>query len=287
MAAIYKRELGSYFTGIIGYVLVAFILAIFGIYMTMICFNQGYANFELVPYSIKYTFLITTPILSMRVLSEERRQQTDKLLFSNAVTPSTIVFSKYLAMITVLAIPMLIVCIYPLILSGFGNVSLPTAYSAMFGCFLMGAALLSIGMFTSSLTDSQIVSAAVCFGIILVAYLASDLTGIISKSAFTALCGFTLLIAIVGIITRFMTKSWVAAGTVFAVLEVIVLVLYFLSPTTVASGFIGFISAISVFDKMDTFKNGVFDLSAVLYYISVIGVFSFFSVQALEKRRWG
>ncbi len=287
MTAIYRRELESYFTGVIGYVMIAFILAIFGIYTTIICFNQGYANFELVPYTVKYTFLITTPILSMRVLSEERRQQTDKLLFSNAVEPGKIVVSKYLAMITVLLIPMLIVCAYPLILSEFGRVSLPTSYSAIFGCFLMGAALLAIGMFTSSLTDSQIVAAALSFGMVLLAYLASDFNSIISGSAVTALYGFTFLVAATAIITRFLTKSWYMGGIVAAVLEVALLAVYFLAPDMVTAGLLGFIDAISVFDKMDTFKNGVFDLSAVFYYISVISVFLFFSTQALEKRRWG
>ena len=72
-----------------------------------------------------------------------------------------------------------------------------------------------------------------------------------------------------------------------AVLEVALLAVYFLAPNMVTAGLLGFIDAISVFDKMDTFKNGVFDLSAVFYYISVISVFLFFSTQALEKRRWG
>ncbi|MBQ0059495.1 MAG: ABC transporter [Lachnospiraceae bacterium] len=287
MAAIYKRELQSYFMGIIGYVFVAFLLVIFGIYTATICLTSKYANFEYVPYAMKYVFLITTPILSMRVLSEERKLNTDKLLFSTAVESYKIVFGKYLAMLTVMAIPFIVTCAYPVILSKYGKVPMLTAYSSIFGLFLMGAALLAIGMFSSSLTDSQIVAAAICFGMILAAYLANDITGLVSKTVFSALIGYTVIVLIIGGITRYVSKSWSFAGSIVLLFEILVVGIYFIKPSLEVSSFSGLLGTIAVFDKMDTFKNGVFDISTVIYYLSVIGVFSFFSIQSLEKRRWG
>ena len=286
MTAINKRELHSYFTGIIGYVMIAFLIAIFGIYTTSICLGNKYANFEFVPYAMKYVFLVTTPILSMRVLSEERKQNTDKLLYSNALESWRIIAGKYLSMITVLAVPFVVAGVYPLILSKFGKVTLLTSYSTLLGLFLMGAALLAIGMFTSSLTDSQIVAAAICFGVIFVAYIAKDLTSLISGTPRAALYGLTVIVIAIGLIAKVISKNWIFAGIVAAVLEVIVIMMYFANSAVVAGIFGGILDAVAVFDKVDTFKNGVFDLSAVFYYLSVIAVFSFFSIQSLEKRRW-
>ena len=287
MAAIYKREVRAYFHGITGYIFVAFLLVAFGIYTTTTCINNGLGNFEFVPWSMKYVFLIIAPLLSMRTLSEERRQKTDKLLFSNAVESTKIVLGKYFAMLTVLLIPLLIACVYPAVLAGFGRVSLTTAYSAMFGFFLMGAALLAIGMFASALTESQIAAAAIAFAALLLAFLAGELETVVSSGATAAFIGFTAIVLLVGGVTRYMTKSWQAAGIVAGVLEAILLLLNFASPQTVSQALTGLLGAIAVFDQMDTFKNGVFDIAAVVYYLSVIGVFAFFSIQAVEKRRWG
>ena len=286
MTAIYKRELRSYFNGVMGYIFIAFILAAFGIYTTYICFANRLAEFQYVPYMIKFVFLIAVPILSMRVLSEERKQKTDQLLFSNAIDVSKIVLGKYLAMLTVIAIPIAFVCIYPAFLSAYGPVPLATSYGTLLAFFLMGAALLAIGMFASSLTDSQIVAAAVCFGIILVAYLSNQITSVVSSTAVASYIGFTVIVVLIALITRYMTKSWYAAGIAAVILEAVLTALMLFAPTVLNGALANFLGCIALFDKMDTFKDGVFDINVIVYYISVAALFTFFSMQAVEKRRW-
>ena len=124
MMAIYRRELRSYFRGVTGWLFSAFLLLFVGIYTMVYCLANGYPNFEYVMGNISFIFLICVPILTMRVFAEEKHRKTDQLLYSLPVSLSSVVLGKYLAMVTVLAVPALIACVYPLVLTGFGTVSL-------------------------------------------------------------------------------------------------------------------------------------------------------------------
>ena len=100
MAAIYKRELKNYFTVLTGWLFIAILLLVFGIYTASLCLSKGYADFSLVPYNALFTYLIVIPLLTMRSLAEERRQKTDQLLYSSSLSAYEIIFGKYLAMLT-------------------------------------------------------------------------------------------------------------------------------------------------------------------------------------------
>ena len=154
MTAIYKRELKSLFSGMIAPVFMAFLLLMAGIYTCSVNFGAGYPEFERVISGISFIFLIIVPILTMRSFSEERAARTDQLLYTLPIRTSAVVAGKYLAMVTVLGISTLILCLYPLILSVYGDVYFVTAYASIFAFFLVGCALIAIGMFISSLTES-------------------------------------------------------------------------------------------------------------------------------------
>ena len=150
MTAIYKKELRSYFTSMTGYICMAFMLVVIGIYFAVINLSSGYPYFGYTLSCVIVLFLLMTPVLTMRILAEEKNRKTDQLLLTAPVSLWKIVIGKYLAMVTVFGLALLITCFYPLILSRFGTVSLPMAYTAILGYFLYGAACIAIGLFISS-----------------------------------------------------------------------------------------------------------------------------------------
>ena len=186
MKAVFRRELSSYFTGLSGYVFGAFLLLFAGIYTMAYNIRAAVSNFEYVLSSMSFIFLVIVPILTMRVFAEEKRQKTDQLLYSLPLTMTEVVMGKYLAMLVMFLIPLCIIGIYPAVLSHFGKVNLAAAYGALVGFFFLGAALLAVGAFISSVTDSQGVAAGLCFAALLVNYFLASLSSFFSSTAFAA-----------------------------------------------------------------------------------------------------
>ena len=174
MKAVYKKDLKSAFTGMIGWVLCAFVVVVVGLYFTAICLQSGYADFSLVLYNTTFIFLVVVPLLTMRSIVEERRQKTDQLLLTSRASIAGIVWGKYLALVTVYAIPLAIVGICPLVMRAYGSVSLARSYAALLAFFLMGAAAIAIGLFMSSLTENQIIAAVCTFGSLLFLHRGAD-----------------------------------------------------------------------------------------------------------------
>lgn len=287
MMAIFRREVGSYFRGVLGYLLAAFLLVFAGIYCMAYNLSGYYANFEYVLSGIGFIYLIAVPIISMRTVAEEKRQRTDQLLYSLPIRLADVVVGKYLAMLVVLAVPCLIMALYPLILSQFGTVSFATAYGALIAFFLLGACLLSIGLFISSTTESQVAAAVITLVTMLLLYFMTSLASFISTDASASLSALTVLVLAFAVIVYLLTKNPIVAVLV-AGAGAIGLQVWYRADAMAFSGLFGsMLEAISVFDRFNTFVDGVFDLTAVVYYLSIIGVFLFLTVQSMEKRRWG
>lgn len=286
MAAIYKRELHSYFNNIMGWVFIALIFLVFGIYTAVLNLNQGFADFSLVPYNAQFAYLIVVPLLTMKSLAEEHRQRTDQLLYSSSLSGYDIVIGKYLSMLTIIAIPLLLCCIYPLLLSNHGRVALGTAMSSMLAFFLLGAALIAIGLFLSAITSNQFVSATICFCVLLVCYFANDMKGFLSEKLVTSVYFFSVLIIALSIFAVYMTKSRIVGLVFFGVLEAALLVIYFAFPQVLDGSVAAVLSGIALFAKLEGFCNGIFDISALIYYLSIAWLFIFFSVVAFDKRKW-
>lgn len=286
MAAVYKRELRSYFTGITGYIFIAALLLFVGIYTYVINFINAYPTFEYTLYNMSYIYLIIVPILTMRIIAEDRRQHTSELLYSLPLPLSGVVLGKYLALLTVLAAPCAVFCLYPLILALYGTIEFGTAYSTILGFFLLGASLLSVGLFISSLTDNLIVSAVMSFGAVLLIYLISSIAYYLPSTAYGSLVCFVILILVMALIVYLLTKNANFAVLLALGLEVVLGVLYFVKGSIFEGAFPAFLGWLSLFDFMTNFASGLFDLTAVVYYLSFIAVFVFFTILSLEKRRW-
>ena len=267
-----------------GYLFSAFVLIFAGIY-TMVYNLSGYtAHFERVLSSISFLYLIAVPTLTMRSVAEEKKQKTDQLLYSLPISFSSVVVGKYLAMLVVLLVPTAIMGLYPLILSQFGTVLLQTAYGALAGFFLLGACLLSIGLFVSSVTENQVAAAVITLVVMLVLYFMSGLASYVSTAASASLTALIIVAAVLCLVLYLLTKN--APVSVLAVLAGGLYLWYSQDSSAFSGLFSDIMNQLSVFDRFDSFVDGVFDLTAVVYDLSVTGVFLFLSVQALEKRRW-
>ena len=268
------------------YVFIAFLLVFSGIYTMIYNLNAGYPNFEYVLQAMSIIFLIAIPVLTMRVVAEERRQKTDQLLYALPLGMTRVVLGKYLAMLTVVAIPCAIMGLYPLLLSAFGSVFLPTAYGTLVGFFLLSATLAAIGLFISSLTENQAVAAGLCFGVMLLLFFMADLSDLVPDSTGASLAALLVTVLAAAGLVRLFTRSTPAALVVAIAGEAGLFVAYLTASDAFAGLFGKLADGLSVFERFYVFANGVFDLTAVLYFLSVIAVALFLAVQSMEKRRW-
>lgn len=182
MTAIYKRELKSYFHSFIGFLFIGFTLFFIGLYFFVYNLLSGSPYFSYSLGATLFVFLISVPILTMKVLAEERKQKTDQLILTAPVSVGSIVLGKFLALSTIFAIPVVISGIYPLILTRFGTIPLAEAYLAVLAFFLYGEACIAVGLFVSALTESQVIAAVITFGVLFLGYMMSAICGLISST---------------------------------------------------------------------------------------------------------
>ena len=286
MIAVCKHELRGYFHSLTAYVFGAFLLAVVGVGAMLYNLQAAVSNFEYVLSFSSLVFVVIVPILTMRVLAEERRQKTDQLLYSLPITTTQVVLGKYLALLAVYLIPLAVICVYPLIFAQFGEVYLPTSYGSIFAFFVMGAALMAVGVFLSSLTENQGFAAGITIAVILFNYYSVSLSEYISSTAFGSLIALDVLVILLGFLIRYLTRNeGLAYGVALAL--VLALAAAFLVDSSMFEGLLpAVMEQLSLFERFNTFVNGVFDVTAIVYYLSVIGFFLLLTVQSMEKRRY-
>lgn len=240
MRAIYKRELKSYFCSFTGWLFVAVNLFVMGLYFVVYNMLMGYPTISYVLQSIVFTFIVTIPILTMRVLSEERKNKTDQLILTAPVSVGRIVLGKYLALVTVLFLPTAFMGILPLFLMQAGEFQMGVSYASLLGFFLYGALALAVGLFLSSLTESVVIAAVLSFGVLFLGYIMPGISNLLTT---TGTSGFTT-----------------ALGRVLACFDMV--------------------------SRFDTLSSGYFELEAVVYYLTAIGLALFCTAQTIQKRRY-
>lgn len=286
MIAVFKHELRSYFHSFTAYVFGAFLLAIVGVGAMLYNLQAAVSNFEYVLQFGNIVFVVIVPILTMRVIAEERKQKTDQLLYSLPITTTQVVLGKYAALLMVYLIPLAIISIYPLIFAQFGDVYLPTSYGSLFAIFLMGAALIALGVFISALTDNQGLAAGVSIAVILFNYYSVSLSEYVSSTVLGSVAALTVLIVALGLVIRYVTKNENLAYGVSFVLVALVCAVCWIDPSVFEGLLPSVMKQLSLFERFNTFVSGVFDLTAIVYYLSFSLFFLFLSVQSLEKRRY-
>lgn len=286
MIAVFKHELKNYFHSFTAYVFGAFLLAIVGIGAMLYNLQAAVSNFEYVLSFGMIIFVVIVPILTIRVIAEERKQKTDQLLYSLPISTVQVIMGKYLALLVVYLIPILIISIYPLIFAQYGDVYLPTSYGSLAAIFIMGAALVALGVFISSLTDNQGLAAGIGIAAILFNYYSVSLSEYVSSTSVGSIIALALLALIIGAIVRYLTRNEMLGYGVTLVLIAAITVTSFIDPTVLEGLLPKIMRQLSLFNRFNTFVSGVFDLTAIFYYISVIVFFLFLSVQSMEKRRY-
>ena len=286
MISVLKHELRLYFHSLTAYVFGAFLLIFVGIGSVLYNLQAAVSNFEFVLSFSSLIFAVIVPILTMRVIAEERKQKTDQLLYSLPISTTEIVVGKYLALLTVYLLPLLIVATYPLTFAQFGDVYLPTSYGSLFAYFMMGAALIAVGVFISSLTEHQGFAAGMGIAVILLNYFSVSLAEYVSATAMGSSVVLMIAAIALGLLIRHLTKNDALAQIVsFAMMASVAAVLWL--DTERLEGLVPEImKTLSLFARFDTFVNGVFDLTAIVYFVSVMIFFLFLTVQSLEKRRY-
>lgn len=286
MIAVFKHELRMMFSGLTAYVYGAFSLFFVAIYMMVYNLTSAYANFEYALAGASFAFIIMIPILTMRIISEEKKQKTDQLLYSLPISTTQIVIGKFLAVFATSVIPMCVVVIYPLILQNYGNLYLPTAYGAMFGYIMTAAVLLSIGIFISSITESQAMAAGICFAAMILNYYMVTVAEYATSSAFASLISILVVEIILALLIRHMTRNDVLAEAIGLIAVIATAALYIYNSDWFQGLFPNILENISVYERFYQFVDGIFDYTSVVYFISVIVFFLFLTVQSLEKRRY-
>ncbi len=286
MTAVFKHELSNYFHSMTAYIFGAFLLAFVGIGAMIYNIQQAVANFEYVLSFVSLVFVVIIPVLTMRVIAEERKQKTDQLLYSLPITTTQVVIGKYLALLVIYLIPLCIVAVYPLLFAQYGDVYLLTSYGSIGAFFIMGAALIAVGTFLSSLTENQGFAAGIAIAVLLLNYYSVSLAEHISATAFGSAAALCVLSCLLGLLVRYLTKNEHLAYGTAIVLIAAVGITYFVNSAVFEGLLPDIMKKLSLFERFYTFVSGVFDLTAIVYYISVIAFFLFLAVQSLEKRRY-
>ena len=233
MFAIFKRELKAYFTSPLGYVFLAIFYAFSGLFFYIFSLSVGSTDISSVFLMMFIVLMVFVPLLTMRLLSEDKKQKTDQLILTAPVSLLSIVMGKFLAAYAIFAIGVAVMPVYGFVMSTFATVSWLPIWGNTVGLLLLGGIFVSICLFISSLTENQMIAAIGGFFINLMILLMNTL------------------------------KSALPNGFLQDVL-----------------------SSISVYSRYSEITNGIFSLSSLIFFVSVIFIFLFLTVRVLEKRRW-
>ena len=286
MLAIYKKELKSYLTSMQGYVFMAFIMLVLGIYFTAYNLNYASPDFGTTLNSVTFVFLIITPILTMRILAEEKRNKTDQLLFTSPVPIWKIVFGKYLGMVTIYLIPVVITLFYPLILAKYGTVYYPMTLTAIVGFFFLGCANIAVGLFLSSITESQVIAAVLTFVVLFCSFVMNGIESFFSQTAMASMLAFAVLAVLIAMVVYQMTKDNILTGITGVVLLGAVVIIYIVKSSLYEGAIQKLLDLLAIANHFDNFVGGILDFSGIVYMLSVICIFIFLTVQSIQKRRW-
>lgn len=285
MSAIYRKEIRVFFSGLFGWVIAAVLLFFLGLFTTLFNLLSGFSGLSYALSSMQWVLLVIVPFLTMRAIAEERHSRTDQLLYSLPIPLYEVVLAKYFASCTVFLLPTLVYALYPLILSGFGEISLASAYTALFGYVLLTASLISVSLFVSSLVENQIVAAVLSIAAMLAIVFVSSITMLIPASALASFILCILAALGIGALILRSTKNLTIGLLVSTVLILPTAIVYIINADLFASLVPNALTSLDLFSRWSAFSYGHFDLPATIFYLTFIGFFLFLTVQSMEKRR--
>mgnify|MGYP000336171702 FL=1 len=287
MLAIYKKELRQYFNSMIGFVFLAFFLVIIGIYTWAYNLSSGLGNFEVTLGGISFMYVLLVPILTMRIVAEENRQKTDQLLYTAPVSLTKIIVGKYFAVLTLFSGAFIPICIYPLIIHMYGtDVRLAPAYSSIIGFYLLGAATMAIGLFISSLTESQVIASVVSFITLLLTFLLSNITGMLPTEAISQCVMIAVLWLVICLVFYHMMNNVTVLVMMAVIGEAAIWIIYAVKSSLYESLFTNILNTLALSTRFDDFSLGILNYDAIVYYVSIAFLFVFLTIQMIKKKRF-
>ena len=286
MGAIYRRELRSAFTGMTGAIAAAVMLLVGGLMFRYYNLYNGVLTLHYAVSNATLMFYIVVPILSMRTFSEERKQKTDQLLLTSPVGITEIVLGKYLALITILALPTAVFCFYPLIMLSFGAETLLWDYICIMLFYLMGCAYLAVGMFISTCTESMVIAAILSILFVFVTQMLSSAFTIIGSSAFSSLLFLIVLALLAGLLCLYMTRHYYLSLGLFAALAVTFSVLYLVRQDWFSGRSESLLRVLDFSTHFTAACAGSVSISNLLFFVSYIVIGVVLTVQSVAGRRW-
>lgn len=288
MKAVFLKEMRSYFRNPLGYVFVGMMLMIMGFYYVFYTIYYQYADYYHVLNASSSLILFVIPILTMRILSEEKKNRTDQILLTSPISTGGIVIGKFLAATCIFAIVILISFIQPLVtVTVFkGTMQTGMLFGGYIAFLLLGMAFISIGMFISSLTENQLISAVVTIGTFSILFLTEGIYSIFPTSRYIALAILVVLLLLVLFFIYRSIHDVMVTGIVGAIGLLAMVVAFFLAPTAFDGLINRMLQSISIFMRYADMFSGVFSFSHITFFLSVTAFFLFLTYQVIERKRW-
>jgi ABC-2 type transport system permease protein len=288
MFAVFKRELRAYFSSPIGYVVIGLFLFMSGIFFAASNLLGASPEYNALLSTMAFIFLFLVPILTMRLLTEETRQHTDQMLITSPLSVTAIVVGKYLAAVTVYLITLLVTVLYPVMMSFFALLGLGwwKILGGYIGLFLLGASFIAVGLFFSSLTESQIVAAVATYTALLLMWIIDALTSMVPTGWLYGLGLCVVAAAALALVVWLSTRTIPATVATAVVLGAAIAVVAVLKQT-LYEGLIAKVMAwFSLLKRYEDFNLGILSLSPVVYYLSFSAAFVFLTMRMIERKRW-
>ncbi len=286
MPALFKKEFLSFFISPLGYIFMAVFLLISGLFFTvgnLFAMNGDYSSFL---GGLILIFLLVVPLLTMRIFSEEKRQKTDQLLLTAPCPVSHIVAGKFLAALALFALTLLLTGIYPLLLSFHTRLEGARILGTYTGFFLLGSSFISLGIFASSLTESQAGAAILTFCLLILTWVMDFLGGFLPVSVTSGVI-FALILVFLAVLWIYKSsRNLPAAGLSLLLGLLVVGGFYFMNKEIFINLGGKTFSWFSLTRRFSYFPMGILKLGSVVYYLSFSGFFLFLTSQNIEKQRW-
>ncbi|MBU8913237.1 MAG: ABC transporter permease [Spirochaetales bacterium] len=286
MTAILARELRSYFQTPTGYIFMGLFLLLTGFFFTMGNLMTGSSYYTSFLGSILFLYLFAVPLLTMRLLSEERRQRTDQLLLTSPITITDIVLGKFFAALVVYLLTLVVTVLYALVIGIFGDLAVWEAVGGYIGFMLLGSSFIAVGVLVSAVSENQVSAAFFTFFALLLIWFISSIKGVVPQDLVSGTIFAAGLVIAIGLFFYLNTKSWIAAGAVGIIGAIAIVVLHFIDPTIFEGLIVETIDWFSLIDRFDSFTLGLLKLEETVFYLSFTSVFLFVTVRVIEKRRW-
>ena len=287
MMAVYKRELRAYMNNVYGWLFMSVLLLFIGVTMFIDNLANQLPYFEYALLDGQYVLLLMIPILCMRSMAEDKKNKTDMFYLSLPMKTSAVVVGKYLALLTVFALPCLVLCVYPLLLSAFGTVNFASSYVALLFFFLTGAALIAVCQFLSSLTENLVVAAVLGMAAALLLFFLPVLASIIPEKPLASFIGLVIVAVLAAVIAFVVTRNLSVTAITGAVLVVPTSVLYIVMQDKFEGLLTKFLLPLSPFLQFQNVSSyAIFSVASLILMLSYPLFFLFLTVQAADKKRW-